>query len=232
MLRNRARHGLASDSPAAEIHSAPGLAGLALCAVAAREPQRHANVMHANHALILPPILARPLKKRKARLSMYKRRSLSLPVGPRTMSAPGSHDQIKTLPPKNVRPFLPMQERGVEPRRSSVRQLEAQRTAVKLAPQRRESPPQPDATRTLPEFEPDNFGMAPSRTSHADNLRGPDLRDAKLAPGRRTPLEVIAHVADRAVRLSLDAVVLIVFSPLILVWQLSERRKRANGKKV
>lgn len=57
------------------------------------------------------------------------------------------------------------------------------------------------------------------------------VRPAKSPPGRlRASAAVMSavHVADRACRLLLDAILILVFSPVIAIWWLAERKHRKD----
>jgi len=57
------------------------------------------------------------------------------------------------------------------------------------------------------------------------------VRPAKSPPARlraSAALMSAVHVADRACRLLLDAILILVFSPVIAIWWLAERRHRKD----
>jgi len=70
----------------------------------------------------------------------------------------------------------------------------------------------------------------------ADLTNDPSAFSAAVSPAKSRPaglrasaaLMACLHVADRACRLFLDAILILVFSPVIAVWWLAERKHRKD----
>ena len=163
------------------------------------------------------------IEKAQSWATMYKRRSLVLSSGLRSMIGPGPTDS-RSIVSGRIGEAVPMSRR---PSQTPGSLHHAHSVKVRPLPLRAVPTSRPlTEVRVCPAPDKETSRAAPSEAKL--DIASEEFAATLARPERRSALMSALNLGDRASRLLMDAILIVAFSPVIVAWWLVERRHRKN----